>query len=84
MDTDGSMTVDWDEWRKHFLFKLARNVEGIACYWNRFTVCGLLKKYLYISLHELWVYNVLHYNRLENYGARKLAFEVLLIKHVIL
>ncbi|XP_014058607.2 calcium-binding mitochondrial carrier protein SCaMC-3 [Salmo salar] len=34
MDRDGTMTINWNEWRDHFLFNPLHNMEGIARYWK--------------------------------------------------
>lgn len=34
------MTVDWNEWREHFLFNPATNLQEIIRYWKHSTVRG--------------------------------------------
>ncbi|XP_056443137.1 mitochondrial adenyl nucleotide antiporter SLC25A23-like [Gadus chalcogrammus] len=34
MDRDGTMTIDWAEWRDHFLFNPLHNMEDVARYWR--------------------------------------------------
>lgn len=38
IDVDGTMTVDWNEWRQHFLFNPATNLQEIIRYWKHSTV----------------------------------------------
>lgn len=38
MDIDGTMMVDWNEWREHFLLCPAHNLEEIIRYWKHSTV----------------------------------------------
>lgn len=35
MDKDGTMTINWNEWRDHFLFNPITNMEEVARYWKR-------------------------------------------------
>ncbi|CAB1323957.1 unnamed protein product [Coregonus sp. 'balchen'] len=37
IDVDGTMTVDWNEWREHFLFNTATNLQDIIRYWKHST-----------------------------------------------
>lgn len=38
MDIDGTMMVDWNEWREHFLLHPAQNLEEIIRYWKHSSV----------------------------------------------
>ncbi|XP_040215829.1 calcium-binding mitochondrial carrier protein SCaMC-1 [Rana temporaria] len=41
MDADGTLTVDWNEWRDHFLFNPADNIDEIVRYWKHSTVLDI-------------------------------------------
>ncbi|CAI9584452.1 unnamed protein product, partial [Staurois parvus] len=41
MDVDGTLTVDWNEWRDHFLFNPADNIQEIIRYWKHSTVLDI-------------------------------------------
>ncbi|XP_030627101.1 mitochondrial adenyl nucleotide antiporter SLC25A24 [Chanos chanos] len=41
IDADGTMTVDWNEWREHFLFNPADNLQEIIRYWKHSTVLDI-------------------------------------------
>ncbi|KAG8436587.1 hypothetical protein GDO86_007626 [Hymenochirus boettgeri] len=41
MDVDGTLTVDWNEWRDHFLFNPADNIQQIIRYWKHSTVLDI-------------------------------------------
>ncbi|KAF7653157.1 hypothetical protein LDENG_00086690 [Lucifuga dentata] len=41
IDVDGTMSVDWNEWREHFLFNPATNLQEIIRYWKHSTVLDI-------------------------------------------
>uniref|UniRef100_A0AAR2LIT7 Solute carrier family 25 member 23a n=1 Tax=Pygocentrus nattereri TaxID=42514 RepID=A0AAR2LIT7_PYGNA len=41
MDKDGTMTIDWVEWRDHFLFNPLHSMEDIAHYWKRSVILDI-------------------------------------------
>ncbi|XP_028258760.1 calcium-binding mitochondrial carrier protein SCaMC-1 [Parambassis ranga] len=41
IDVDGTMTVDWNEWREHFLFNPATSLQEIIRYWKHSTVLDI-------------------------------------------
>ncbi|KAJ8277966.1 hypothetical protein GJAV_G00082220 [Gymnothorax javanicus] len=41
IDADGTMTVDWNEWREHFLFNPATSLQEIIRYWKHSTVLDI-------------------------------------------
>ncbi|XP_010776298.1 calcium-binding mitochondrial carrier protein SCaMC-1-like [Notothenia coriiceps] len=41
IDVDGTMTLDWNEWREHFLFNPATNLQEIIRYWKHSTVLDI-------------------------------------------
>lgn len=38
MDRDGTMTIDWQEWRDHFLLHSLENMEDVLYFWKHSTV----------------------------------------------
>nr|XP_014699116.2 calcium-binding mitochondrial carrier protein SCaMC-3 isoform X1 [Equus asinus] len=41
MDRDGTMTIDWQEWRDHFLLHPLENVEDVLYFWKHSTVLDI-------------------------------------------
>nr|XP_044994713.1 calcium-binding mitochondrial carrier protein SCaMC-1 isoform X5 [Jaculus jaculus] len=41
IDSDGSMTIDWDEWRDYFFLHPAKNINEIVRFWKRSTVVDI-------------------------------------------
>ncbi|XP_008292871.1 mitochondrial adenyl nucleotide antiporter SLC25A24 [Stegastes partitus] len=41
IDVDGTMTVDWNEWREHFLLNTVTNLQEIIRYWKHSTVLDI-------------------------------------------
>uniref|UniRef100_A0A8V0Y723 Solute carrier family 25 member 24 n=1 Tax=Gallus gallus TaxID=9031 RepID=A0A8V0Y723_CHICK len=41
IDADGTMSVDWNEWRDHFMFNPATDIEEIVRYWKHSTVLDI-------------------------------------------
>lgn len=41
MDKDGTMTIDWNEWRDYFLFNSVSNMEDVARCWKRSVVLDI-------------------------------------------
>lgn len=51
MDKDGTMTIDWNEWRDHFLFIPLASLEDVARYWKRSMVTWTLNR---VNVIERW------------------------------
>ncbi|XP_036874057.1 mitochondrial adenyl nucleotide antiporter SLC25A23 isoform X2 [Manis javanica] len=41
MDRDGTMTIDWQEWRDHFLLHSLENMEDVLHFWKHSTVLDI-------------------------------------------
>uniref|UniRef100_A0A286XXT4 Mitochondrial adenyl nucleotide antiporter SLC25A24 n=1 Tax=Cavia porcellus TaxID=10141 RepID=A0A286XXT4_CAVPO len=41
MDSDGTLTIDWDEWRDYFLLHPASNIKEIIRFWKRSTIIDI-------------------------------------------
>ncbi|XP_060037527.1 mitochondrial adenyl nucleotide antiporter SLC25A23 isoform X5 [Erinaceus europaeus] len=41
IDQDGTMTIDWQEWRDHFLLHSLENVEDVLYFWKHSTVLDI-------------------------------------------
>ncbi|XP_046905827.1 calcium-binding mitochondrial carrier protein SCaMC-1 [Hypomesus transpacificus] len=41
IDVDGTMSVDWNEWKEHFLFNPATSLQEIIRYWKHSTVLDI-------------------------------------------
>ncbi|XP_026340457.1 mitochondrial adenyl nucleotide antiporter SLC25A24-like [Ursus arctos] len=41
IDSDGTMTIDWDEWKYYFLLHPATNIDEIARFWKHSTIIDI-------------------------------------------
>lgn len=49
MDKDGTMTIDWNEWRDYFLFNPLSNMEDVARFWKRSVVRSHTLKHTHLE-----------------------------------
>ncbi len=50
MDKNGTMTIDWNEWKKHPTLQPAENIPEIILYWKHSTVSILTQ-----TLHSVQI-----------------------------
>lgn len=55
------MTIDWNEWRDHFLFNPLTNMEDVARYWKRSMVRLCIHKHTHLQQEKNVEFHVLNF-----------------------